>query len=186
MLTTISAKGIPHARAMAPTSSKGNVYTFIGNKESGKYDDIKHNSIVNVSFSDGSTTHWASVAGHATIITFSDDAEKVKEMYSPDVKAVSSPSFRLTARRLIYELLQWLGDLGDGKHTGKYDDPRVALIEVVPFEIRYWYQNKGSIGQAYEVIKGTVTGDVAAPGVLRVISKGELEIARKVDGVNVA
>lgn len=32
---------------------------------------------------------------------------------------------------------QWLGDLGDGKRTGDYDDPRLQLIEVVPAEIRY-------------------------------------------------
>ena len=32
---------------------------------------------------------------------------------------------------------QWLGDLGDKVHTGNYDDPRCALIEVIPTEIRY-------------------------------------------------
>jgi hypothetical protein len=31
--------------------------------------------------------------------------------------------------------LQWFGDLGDGKHTGDYNDPRVAVIQVVPSEV---------------------------------------------------
>ena len=31
----------------------------------------------------------------------------------------------------------WFGDLKDGKHTGNWDDPRVAVIQVVPSELRY-------------------------------------------------
>lgn len=45
-----------------------------------------------------------------------------------------------------------------------------------------WYQNKGAIGQAYEVLKGKVTGEVAAPGVLRVINAQELAMAKTFDG----
>ena len=42
---------------MGPCSTQGLIYTFIGNKESGKYDDISRQGgeEVNVSFSDGGT-----------------------------------------------------------------------------------------------------------------------------------
>ena len=55
MLTTKTAAGHMHSRAMGPCSTQGLVYTFIGNKESGKYDDIvrQGGEEVNVSFSDG-------------------------------------------------------------------------------------------------------------------------------------
>lgn len=46
------------------------------------------------------------------------DVETIKEMWSPNLKS-------------------WFGDLKDGKHMGDWDDPRVAVIQVVPSEIRY-------------------------------------------------
>lgn len=47
--------------------------------------------------------------------------------------------------------------------------------------MKKWYQTKGAIGQAYEVLKGTVTGEAAAPGVLRIINAEELEMVRKLE-----
>lgn len=64
----------------------------------------------------------------------------------------------------------WFGDLGDGIHRGDENDPRVAVIEVVPDEIRYWYTTKG---RAPDVEIGAVTGKVACPGDLRTISQDE-------------
>ena len=109
MLTTKTSAGHMHSRAMGPCSTKGLVYTFIGNSESGKFQDISRDGgeEVNVTFSDGGTlivrfvmwrgstdgegivtTHWASIAGRAKIIT---DLEKIKAMYSAEVRAVSIP-----------------------------------------------------------------------------------------------
>jgi len=57
---------------------------------------------------DSSTQNWVSITGEATTISNSDP--RVKELYSPAIKA-------------------WFGDLGDGVHNGTYEDPRMTLIE---------------------------------------------------------
>ena len=68
----------------------------------------------------------------------------------------------------------WFGDLKDGVHRGDASDPRVALIEVVPDEIRYWIATKGSIGRVVETGMGMITGKTACPGEIRTIAKGEV------------
>ncbi|KAK4057246.1 hypothetical protein OIO90_001743 [Microbotryomycetes sp. JL221] len=159
MLTTRGSNGLLHSRAMSPADTSGLVFQFIANTESGKFDDLEANPDVNISYSDPSSTNWASAAGKATIVT---DNEQIKAVWNPAVKA-------------------WFGDLGDGKHTGNYDDPRVAVIRVEPAEIRYWYATKGTIGQAIDVAKGALTGETAAPGVLRVIGEQDLHVAKSMD-----
>ena len=100
----------------------------------------------------------------------------IKELWSPMLKG-------------------WFGDLKDGKHTGDWDDPRVAVIQVVPAEIRYvrdfnvllyhhltlltsvwtqWIKTESSLAQTYELVKGAVTGETASPGALRVITESEV------------
>jgi general stress protein 26 len=89
MLTTRSSEGHLHSRAMAPCSSKSlvgvifisisitpailekeptqvNLY-FIANNASHKFDEIEHDSNVNVSFYDEASTNWASFTGTAKI-----------------------------------------------------------------------------------------------------------------------
>ena len=39
----------------------------------------------------------------------------------------------------------WFGDLGDGIHKGDQNDPRVAVIKVVPEEIRYWLSTSNTL-----------------------------------------
>ena len=68
----------------------------------------------------------------------------------------------------------WFGDLGDGVHKGDQHDPRVAPIEVVPDEIRYWVATRGAVGRALDVAVSAVTGRSAAPGDLVTISKDEV------------
>jgi general stress protein 26 len=58
---------------------------------------------------------WWVYAGQAKII---EDHEEIKKIWNSSLSA-------------------WFGNLGDGKHTGNYDDPRVAAIQVKPTEIRY-------------------------------------------------
>ncbi|KAM0789302.1 hypothetical protein ACM66B_000142 [Microbotryomycetes sp. NB124-2] len=159
MLTTRGSNGLLHSRAMSPADTKGLVFQFIFNKESGKTDDLEAHPEVNVSWSDPSSTNWASAAGKALIVT---DNDQIKSIWNPAVKA-------------------WFGDLGDGKHTGDYNDPRVAVIRVEPEEIRYWYKTSTAIGQAFEVAKGAITGETAAPGVLRTLGKQDLEVAKAQD-----
>lgn len=68
----------------------------------------------------------------------------------------------------------WFGDLGDGIHKGDHNDPRVALIEVIPNSIRYWVATSSKVGRAVDVAVGAVTGKTAAPGELRDITHDEV------------
>ncbi|GAA5866956.1 hypothetical protein JCM1840_005919 [Sporobolomyces johnsonii] len=160
MLTTRAQDGSLHSRAMSPASSQGLVFSFIANTDSGKFDELEHDENVNVSWSDPSTTDWASAAGRAKVIK---DVEVIKKLWHPALKA-------------------WFGDKKDGVHTGEPEDPRVAVLEVIPSEIRYWVKTRTSLGQTVEVLKGAVTGETASPGHLRVISAKDLELARQVEG----
>ncbi|KAI0369680.1 hypothetical protein BV20DRAFT_346240 [Pilatotrama ljubarskyi] len=159
MLTTRSSSGHLHARAMAPA---GPVHpdqvnlVFIANRVSHKFDEIENDSHVNVAFYDESTTNWASYAGTAKI---SQDKEKIAKHWSSATAA-------------------WFGDLGDGVHKGDQNDPRVAVIEVIPDEIRYWIATRGKVGQAMDVAVSAVTGKTAAPGELRTITKDEIQLVQ--------
>ncbi|GAA6003021.1 hypothetical protein JCM10207_001949 [Rhodosporidiobolus poonsookiae] len=159
MLVTRASDGLMHSRAMHPASHQGLVFQFVANTDSGKFDELSHDDSVNVSFADPSTTDWASAAGKASVIK---DKAVVEKLWNPTIKA-------------------WFGDLGDGVRTGEPGDPRIAIIEVVPSEIRYWVKTRTTIGQAAEVLKGAITGETAAPGALRVVSASDLELARSVE-----
>ena len=101
MLVTRCETGALHSRAMTPcrrTSSSSSVLVihdphnttaieptqinlfFIANNASHKFDEIKHDSNVNVSFYDQKTTGWASVSGIAKV---TQDKELIKKFWSP-------------------------------------------------------------------------------------------------------
>ncbi|KAH9839290.1 uncharacterized protein C8Q71DRAFT_855920 [Rhodofomes roseus] len=157
MLTTHTASGQLHSRAMAPAgpfSPTQATLVFIANKASAKFDEIENDAHVNVSFYDESSTNWASYAGIAKI---TQDREKIAKHWSSATAA-------------------WFGDLGDGIHKGDQHDPRVALIEVTPEEIRYWYSTRGTVGKAVDVAYSAATGNTAAPGELRTITTAEIQL----------
>jgi len=159
MLTTRSPSGFLHARAMAPVgpvSATQVTLVFIANKVSSKFEEIENDAHVNVAFYDESTTNWASYAGIAKI---SQDKDKIKQHWSSMTSA-------------------WFGDLEDGVHKGDHTDPRVALIEVIPSEIRYWIATQGTIGRAVNVAAGAVTGRASAPGELRTITQDEINLVQ--------
>ncbi|KAI0821685.1 hypothetical protein BC628DRAFT_1329112 [Trametes gibbosa] len=159
LLTTRSASGHLHSRAMAPA---GPVHpdqvnlVFIANRVSNKFEEIENDTHVNVSFYDESTTNWASYAGIAKV---SQDKEKIAKHWS---RATSA----------------WFGDLKDGVHKGDQNDPRVAVIEVIPDEIRYWVATRTKVGQAVDIAVSAVTGHTAAPGELRTITKAEIQLVQ--------
>jgi general stress protein 26 len=159
MLTTRDKNGRLHSRAMAPVVQFPHML-FFANNASGKFEDIDSNHDVNLSFYDHSSTNWASVTGRAKV---NNDRELIKKHWSTMHRA-------------------WFGDLGDGVHKGNSNDPRISLIEVVPEEIRYWYTTKGKVAQTVEIAASAVTGHVAAPGEIRVITAQELEL---VEGLHV-
>ncbi|KIM45383.1 hypothetical protein M413DRAFT_442053 [Hebeloma cylindrosporum] len=88
MLTTRSADGQMHSRAMnpvAPDSETQLTLTFIANNVCHKFEEIQNDSHVNVSFLDPSTTNWASFSGHAKII---NDREEIKKHWSSTVSLI--------------------------------------------------------------------------------------------------
>ena len=94
---------------MAVAKRSGPDFLFLANAHSQKFNDIEKNKITNVYFHDSTTQDWISVTGE-TVVSNNEDP-RIKEIYTEGTKA-------------------WFGDLGDGKHTGGPEDPRMKLIEV--------------------------------------------------------
>ncbi|KDQ57465.1 hypothetical protein JAAARDRAFT_47435 [Jaapia argillacea MUCL 33604] len=159
MLVTRAADGHLHSRAMAPAGPHGASQVnliFIANNSSHKFEEIQHDSHVNVSFYDVKTTNWASYAGTARI---TQDKDLIKKHWSSIISG-------------------YFGDLGDGIHKGNEHDPRVSIIEVIPEEIRYWVATSGAVGRTLQVAVGAATGKGAAPGELRTITKEEIQLTQ--------
>lgn len=157
MLTTRSPDGKLASRAMHPATTEGLVFSFYQNTDSGKTEDIDSDPTVNVSFIDAKNGDWASISGKAVI---NKDRSKVKKHWSKSLEA-------------------WFDDKKDGVHTGDNNDPRVSLIDVHPEEIRY-YTTSGKLTFLKEVAQAAMSGDVASPGHLVILSKDEIALASKV------
>jgi len=106
---------------------------------------------INIAFLN-SSGEWASVSGTSSIIT---DREIVRKYYSPALKA-------------------WIGDLGDGKHNGGPEDPRIGVIRVETKTATYAVSKKSALGRAAELAQGVVTGSAPAVNRLREISEQEI------------
>lgn len=96
---------------------------------------------------------WASISGEASIIT---DREVVHKYYSPTLKA-------------------WVGDLGDGKHDGGPEDPRIGVIKIEAKTATYAISSRSMVGKGVQIAKGTVTGQAPDVNKLREISEEELQ-----------
>lgn len=130
-------------------------FIFHANVESGKTDDLKADSDINLGFLN-SFGEWASISGKASVVTNRDE---VKKHYSPTLKA-------------------WMGDLGDGTHDGGPMDPRICLIKVKTITAQYATSRKGVIGSAVEIAKGAVTGDAAQVNRLRYLDGEEIKLCK--------
>lgn len=149
---TTTQRLVSRCMAYAAKETGGMDLLFFTNIESNKTDEIKDDPHVNIAFQDA-TGQWASISGSATVQT---DRDLVKKHYNPTLKA-------------------WMGDLGDGKHDGSENDPRIGLIRVKMDTATYSISDKTIIGKVYEVAKGTVTGEVAAINKIREISEMEVQ-----------
>lgn len=127
-------------------------FIFHTNTESGKTDDLDANPQVNLGFL-ASSGEWASISGKATVVT---DRAEVRKHYSEHLKV-------------------WMGDLGDGKHDGGPEDPRIGVIKVHSNTIQYATSRRTAIGSAVELAKSYVTGETAQVNKLRHISEQELQ-----------
>ena len=100
----------PVHRSMAVAKRTGPDFLFLANLHSQKFRDIEDGKeIVSVSFQNSGTQDWVSVTGKAVKTTGEDP--RIREVWTKGTKA-------------------WFGDLGDGKHDGGPEDPRMGLIVV--------------------------------------------------------
>ncbi|PNS16073.1 U3 small nucleolar RNA-associated protein 22 [Sphaceloma murrayae] len=154
MTTRIASDGNLASRCMALAAKEGNGVDLIfhANSESGKTDDLEADPKINVAFL-AASGEWASISGTASIIA---DREKVRKYYSPSLKA-------------------WLGDLGDGKHDGGPEDPRIIVIKVEAKTAQYAISRRTAIGGAVEFAKGVVTGEASQVNKLRHLEESELQ-----------
>lgn len=134
-------------------SQEGNGFDllFHTNTESGKTDDLKEDSSVNIGFINNSG-EWASISGHASIET---NRDIVKKHYSPALKA-------------------WIGDLGDGKHDGGPEDPRIGIIRVKAKTAQYAVSRRTTVGGIVELAKGVATGESPSVNKLRHLDESEI------------
>ncbi|KAI9741415.1 MAG: BLI-3 blue-light-inducible Bli-3 protein [Claussenomyces sp. TS43310] len=157
MMTTRDSEGMLVSRCMALAAKEngGIDLIFHTNTESGKTDDLQFDQHINISFLNASG-EWASVSGTAKVVT---DRSVVSKYYSSALKA-------------------WLGDLGDGKHDGGPEDPRIGIIKVASNTATYAIVRKNVAKRALEVAQGVVTGQAATVNKLREISKEEIDTWR--------
>jgi hypothetical protein len=71
-----------------------------------------------------------------------------------------------------------LGDLGDGKHDGGPDDPRIGVIRVTTSTATYAITRKNAISRGVEMAQGVVTGKAPQVNKLRELSEQEIETWR--------
>lgn len=158
MMTTRSAGSsrlASRCMALAGTENNGVDLIFHTNTESGKTDDVAGDPDINMAFLNA-TGEWASVSGHASIIT---DRDAVRKYYSPTLKA-------------------WLGDLGDGVHDASENDPRIGIVRVTAETATYALSGKGQIMQAVEFAQSALRGKPAEVNRLRHISEEEFKAWR--------
>jgi len=153
MTTRDGSSGALVSRCMALAGKEDNGIDLIfhTNTESGKTDDITSDPHINIAFLN-SSGEWASVSGTSEVIT---DRSVVEKHYSPTLKA-------------------WLGDLGDGKHDGGPQDPRIGVIKVTARTATYAVSRKSAVARVAEVAQGLVTGSAAQVNKLRELSEEEI------------
>lgn len=160
MMTTrdaSSGKLVSRCMAVAAKESGGIDLLFHTNTESHKTDELQDDSHVNISFLN-SSGEWASISGTATVQT---DRELVKKHYSPILKT-------------------WLGDLGDGKHDGSENDPRIGVIRVKTATATYALVAKNFVSRVADMAQGAVTGKPASVNNLREVTEAEITQWRSV------
>ncbi|KAL8637159.1 MAG: hypothetical protein Q9228_005544 [Teloschistes exilis] len=158
LLTTIRPGVGPVSRSMAVAKRVGPDILYLANIHSQKFEDMKQDKTVQVTFQNSSNQDWVSISG--TAVTTDNADPRIKQVYSKGVNA-------------------WFGDLGDGIHTGMPEDPRMALIEVKANYIAYWKTTSSMPGFIKEVAQASLTGQVADTGVNRQLFDKDIEVARE-------
>ena len=75
-----------------------------------------------------------------------------------------------------------MGDLGDGKHDGGPNDPRICVIKVKAITAQYAVSNRTAIGGVIEFAKGVATGEAPSVNKLRYIDEQDLKQCKYCSG----
>jgi len=129
MLTNVNDEGRLHSRPMGVMDVEfdGDIW-FFTQEHSPKVGEMRRDWDVNVSFCDEGKQRYISVAGKAMLI---DDREKMKELWTPMLKA-------------------WFKD--------GLDDPELALLKINVESAEYWDGPNSKIVQLFGMVAAAVTG----------------------------
>ncbi len=129
MLTTVAEDGSLRARPMAnPDRPFDGSLWFITRIDSGKTEEIRHDSEVLVSYAEPKDGKYIALTGHARIVR---DRDKIHEHWTPAAKA-------------------WFPQ-GE-------DDPAVSLIQVKVDAGEYWDANRSTIVRLAKLALASVIG----------------------------
>lgn len=129
MLTTVAEDGSLRARPMAnPENPFDGVLWFITRNDSGKTDEIRHDSDVLVTYAEPKDGKYISLSGRAAIVR---DRELIHNHWTPAAKA-------------------WFPD--------GPDDPAVALIQIKIDSAEYWEANSSKLVRFAKLALASVTG----------------------------
>ena len=129
MFTTVAEDGSLRARPMAnPGTPFDGVLWFITRNDSGKTDEIRHDSEVLVSYAEPKDGKYIALSGRAAIVR---DKQLIHNHWTPAAKA-------------------WFPD--------GPDDPAVALIQVHVDSAEYWEANSSKLVRFTKLAIASVTG----------------------------
>lgn len=129
MLTTVAEDGTLRARPMAaPSRPFDGVLWFITRNDSGKADEIRHDSEVLVSFAEPKDGKYIALSGRAAVVR---DRALIHEHWTPAAKA-------------------WFPD--------GPDDPNAALLQIPVHSAEYWDSPSSSVVRFTKLALATVTG----------------------------
>ncbi|MFB9861981.1 general stress protein [Rufibacter immobilis] len=135
MLSTVEPDGTIRSRPMRhlKVDESGAIYFFTGHN-SGKADEIKNESHVNLSYAKPGDQLYVSVSGTASVYR---DQQQIDDLWNPFMKA-------------------WFPE-------GK-EDPNIAILKVTIDQAEYWDSPSSAVVHLYGVVKAAITGEPPHPG----------------------
>jgi general stress protein 26 len=135
MLTTADEDGTLRSRPMATQVSyeEKNLY-FFTKKSSGKVDEIKEDSQINLAYANPSKQDYVSVSGQASL---TQDKAKMEKFWNPAYKA-------------------WFPE--------GLEDPEISLLTVEIEKAEYWDSHSSAVVHLVGLVKAKLTGETYKPG----------------------
>jgi general stress protein 26 len=115
---------------------------FFTSAASGKIDDIRHDSHVNLAYANPAKKIFVTVSGHAQIVV---DRHKVDELWSP-AQMIFFPQGR--------------------------DDPTLALLKIMPDAAKYWDGKESALPKLLKFSRAVLKGEPADIGKSRALDVG--------------